>query len=41
MKQLTIIFAGLYESVDRNCALAAGAMIVSVFGGQLRLSRRG
>lgn len=31
--ELAAVSGGLYESVDSNCALAAGAMIVSVFGG--------
>lgn len=33
--ELKNVSGALYESVDANCVLASGAMIVSAFGGPI------
>jgi hypothetical protein len=39
--ELKNVSGALYESVDTNCALASGAMIVSAFGGPIGLISAG
>ncbi|MBK4717058.1 MULTISPECIES: hypothetical protein [Tenebrionibacter/Tenebrionicola group] len=40
-RELEVASGALYESVDTNCVLAAGAMVVSVLGGAVGLIATG